>query len=266
VSPAWRRHFEAEARLTAALSDRMIDLAGLAPGMNVLDVGSGTGEPAMRAARRVAPGGVVLAVDASAAMLQLARERADAEGLSNLELRHVDAQALECAAGVFDAATARWSLMYMQAPERALERVHRALRPGGRLVAAFWAEPERVEFATSWRRVLARFRPVPPIDLERPGVFRHATEDAIRRSLAAARFTLEGLEERHVPVVEVDHGDELVAWVLSFGGEASRLVAELPAASQEAWARELAAEVEQHRRGTTIQVGGVTRLAVARAE
>ena len=58
----WRRYDAVESRLTAPLSERMLDLAGIRPGMRVLDLATGRGEPALRAARRVAPDGFVVGV------------------------------------------------------------------------------------------------------------------------------------------------------------------------------------------------------------
>src|SRR6185295_19946206 len=75
----WRRYDAVESRLTAQLSERMLDLAGLEPGMHVLDLATGRGEPALRAARRVGPRGLVVGVDLSDALLQMAKEKADRE-------------------------------------------------------------------------------------------------------------------------------------------------------------------------------------------
>jgi len=104
----WRRYDAVEVRLTAPVSERMLDLAGLAPGMRVLDLATGRGEPAIRAAHRVGPRGRVLGIDSLGGYLQIAKERAEREGLSNLDLRSADA----CLAGDlprahFHAATAR---------------------------------------------------------------------------------------------------------------------------------------------------------------
>ena len=57
-----RRYDEMESRLTASVSERMLDLACLRPGMRVLDVASGMGEPSLRAAHRVGPSGFVLGI------------------------------------------------------------------------------------------------------------------------------------------------------------------------------------------------------------
>src|SRR3954469_24742983 len=91
----WRRYAAFGSRLTASLSERMLDLAGVQAGMRVLDLATGRGEPALRAASRVGSQGSVLGVDLSGAMLRLAREAADREGLTNLDLREGDAESMD---------------------------------------------------------------------------------------------------------------------------------------------------------------------------
>src|SRR5277367_4782332 len=91
----WRQYDAVESRLTAPVSERMLELAGLQPGMRVLDLATGRGEPALRAAQRVGKQGFVLGVDVSDALLQMAREKAARAGLSNLELRAGTAESLE---------------------------------------------------------------------------------------------------------------------------------------------------------------------------
>lgn len=265
VEEVWRRYDEAESRLTASVSERMLDLAGLVPGMRVLDLATGRGEPAVRAALRVGPMGHVLGVDPSESLLQMAREKAALAGLSNLELRAVGAESLEgvAAAGHFDAATVRWGLMYMASPVAALAGAHRALKPGGVLCAAVWAEPERVPYFTLPRRLLERYRPVPPVDFEAPGTFRHADPGRIDRDFGQAGFTIEHIEEMDIPVLEAETGAELVAWVRALG--LTRLLSELPDDDQRRWEEDLVREVEPLRRGGVMYLGGVTRIVVARA-
>src|SRR3954469_1792884 len=113
----WRRYAAFGSRLTASLSERMLDLAGVQAGMHVLDLATGRGEPALRAASRVGSQGSVLGVDLSGAMLNIARERADRHGLTNVELREGNAELLDdIPIRHFHAATVRWGLMYMEAP------------------------------------------------------------------------------------------------------------------------------------------------------
>lgn len=258
----WRMYDGVEQRLTAPLSERMLDLAELRPGMRVLDLATGRGEPAVRAAHRVGPTGAVLGVDLSEGLLQMARERAAREGLSNLDLRALNAESLE---GVptahFHATLARWGLMYLDSPVAALSAARRAMVPRGVLVAAVWAEPERVPYFTLPRRVLGKYRSLPPIDLEAPGTFRFADAGRLHRDFAAAGFTIEHVEEREVPVMEAETDAELVAWTRAFG--LTRLLNDLPEEIQQAWEADLVKETEPLRKDGFVRLGGVTRVVVA---
>ncbi len=110
----WRRYDGMEARLTAPLSERMLDLAGIEAGMRVLDLSTGRGDPAICAAHRVRRSGSVLGVDLSERMLQMARERATCEGISNLDLRTMNVELLDgLPNGYFHASLMRWGLMYL---------------------------------------------------------------------------------------------------------------------------------------------------------
>ncbi|MDB4971297.1 MAG: 2-heptaprenyl,4-naphthoquinone methyltransferase [Myxococcales bacterium] len=262
----WRKYDAVESRLTAPVSERMLDLASLTPGMRVLDLATGRGEPAVRAAERVGPTGHVLGVDPSDGLLQMAREKAARAGLSNLELHAVDAEALDrvAPAAHFDAATSRWGLMSMTSPVAALESAHRALKPDAILVAALWAEPDRVPYYTLPRRLLARYRPLPPFDPEAPGTFRYADPQRIARDFGRAGFTIEHTEESDVPVIEADTGAELAAWVR----EAlwlTLLLNDLSDDDQQRWEDDLTRAVEPLRSDGRIRLGGVTRIVVARA-
>lgn len=259
----WRTYAEMEARLTAQVSERMLELAGLAPGMRVLDVACGSGEPALRAARRVAPGGQVLATDFAPSVLELARERAAAQGVSNIDFQVADAQRLELPQASFDAATLRWALMYIPDAAAALAGLHRALKPGAALVVACWAEPSRVSF-TLPRQVLARHRTLPAAGPDAPAVSRFGERARLQGLLEAQGFHVERLEAMDTPVVEAADGAGIVAWALRMGGSFAALVAELAEPARRAWEAELAEAAEQHRQGDTVRLGGTTWLALAR--
>ncbi|KAI9013480.1 pyridoxal phosphate-dependent transferase [Hyaloraphidium curvatum] len=264
----WRRYDAAEARLSAPLSERMLELAGLRPGMRVLDLATGRGEPAVRAAKRVAPGGEVVGIDPDAAMLRMARERADAEGVRNLRLIEGGASSLADHDAVppgapFQAVLCRWGLQYMELPVDALVAARKAMAPGAKLVLAVWGQPELVEYWSLPRRVLSRFVAVQEPDMNAPGTFFYADEARLRRDLQAAGFAVERSEELHVPVMEATSDAELVAWCKDFG--MGRLLAEVPRDAQDAWERELVTEAAGHRdRGSgMIRLGGITRIVVA---
>ena len=257
----WRRYDGVESRLTAPLSERMLDLAGIRPGMRVLDLATGRGEPALRAARRVAPDGFVVGVELADGVLEMAREKARLSGLSNLDLRVADAaSAQDIASNYFHAATVRWGLMYMAAPVAALMNVQQALLPTGVLVAALWAEPERVPYYTLPRRLLQRYRALPPIDPEAPGTFHYADLGRVTRDFGRAGFLLDHVEEMEVTVFESETDAELVDWVRALG--LTQLLNDLPEHEQRAWEIDLTSEVRRRGAGS-LRLGGVTRIVRA---
>jgi arsenite methyltransferase len=102
------------------------------PGERVLDVGCGPGFYVAELLEQVGPAGSVTGVDASPQTLALARRRA--EGAANVELHLGDATDLPVGDGAFDAALSVQVLEYVADLDAALGELHRALRPGGRLV------------------------------------------------------------------------------------------------------------------------------------
>src|SRR5437764_1191322 len=87
--------------------------AALAPGQQVLDLGTGTGSVALQVASLVAPSGDVLAVDLSPAMLAAVEQRAGALGLGNVQFREGRAEAIPADDGAVQVVLASLSLMYV---------------------------------------------------------------------------------------------------------------------------------------------------------
>jgi SAM-dependent methyltransferase len=146
AASGWKRGAAARARALDPLTELMLDLAGVTIGSQVLDLGAGTGDQTLLAARRIGPGGMVLATDISASMLALTQEAARAADLSNVETRVMDAQRIELEAGSFDAAMARFSLQFIPDVQRALAEVRRVVKRGGRFAAAVFSAVERNPF------------------------------------------------------------------------------------------------------------------------
>jgi SAM-dependent methyltransferase len=144
VAAGWRRRWRAFERSAQTLSDRMMDLAHIAPGHRVLDVATGIGEPAMTAALRIGPTGTVTAIDQAPQMLAVARERLQASGVQNVEFIEGDAEAVALPADFFNAVVCRWGLMFFHDPVAALACFRSSLVPGGWVVVAIWGPPDRV--------------------------------------------------------------------------------------------------------------------------
>lgn len=128
-------------QLSGPLADRLVALGHVGAGDSVLDVGTGTGLVAFRAAA-AAPAGTVLGVDLSEGMLAVAADRARDRGLAErAAFRRMDAEALELPEGSFDVVLSLFALRHLPDPRRALGQFARVLRPGGRLVVGVGSGP-----------------------------------------------------------------------------------------------------------------------------
>lgn len=114
------------------------------PGERVLDVATGPGQPALSVAPLVGPTGSVLGIDLAERMVEVARSRAKAAGLENVEFRVMDAEGLDVPDASFDLVVCRFGLQIVTDPDRAIAEIRRVLKPGGRLVATVWGPGERV--------------------------------------------------------------------------------------------------------------------------
>ena len=170
------------------VSERLIALAHVAPGQRVLDIATGTGDPALAVAQVVGPTGSVVGIDQAPQMLTAARERAAAAGLSNVTFIEGNAQTLDLPPQSFDAVVSRWGLMFFLPLVPALEGFRRVLRPGGYLAAAVWGSPDQVPvISASLGAVFGQLGiPLPPADA--PGPFNLADGDKLARSLTEAGF------------------------------------------------------------------------------
>jgi SAM-dependent methyltransferase len=144
------------------VSDRMVELAGIKPGSQVLDIATGLGEPALTAARAAGPEGKVVATDLSEEMMAFAATRAEELGLANVEFRKMDANEPDLEAGAYDAVLSRWGLMFLAQLDNTLAGIHRCLKPGGRLVAVVWGPPDGAPTNSLADRVIRKELGLPP--------------------------------------------------------------------------------------------------------
>ncbi len=110
---------------------RLVERMPLTNGARVLDVATGTGAVLLPAARRVGLEGHVTGIDLSGEILQEAKGAAHTAGLTNVELRKMDAENLEFPDQTFDVVTCAFSIFLFPNMEAALHEMYRVCKPGG---------------------------------------------------------------------------------------------------------------------------------------
>ncbi len=126
--------------------DSLVDRAGVGPGSKVLDVGTGTGEVALRMSRLVGQSGLVLGVDTVDEMLEIARRKAKTHGTGNMRFENMSAERLSLADASFDFVVGNYSLCCFLDYQAALKECQRVLKPGGRLTYNHNGPEDSLEF------------------------------------------------------------------------------------------------------------------------
>src|SRR5690349_4288246 len=188
ASAGWEKWWSTFEKAAQHVSDRLVALAHLKPGARVLDIATGTGEPAITAARAVGPSGRVLAVDHSAGMLAAARRRAASLALSNIEYREGDAESLAIAERGFDAVLCRWGLMFVPDLNPTARRIHDLLKPGGWLATAVWDTGDKVPMITIAAKKIREITNAPPPPPDAINPMRLADTSILERALSGAGF------------------------------------------------------------------------------
>jgi enediyne biosynthesis protein CalE5 len=164
---------EVDRRLTSVV-DGVVQRARLQASEQVLDLGTGTGTVAIRAASLVGAAGHVTGVDISGEMLAVAGERVVALGLRNVTFREGRAEEIPADSACCDVLLASLCLMFVIDRAAAAREIARVLRPGGRFVAAVWAGPADCDIVR-FQQTAGSFAPPSPVPGVGPGALADTT-------------------------------------------------------------------------------------------
>jgi ubiquinone/menaquinone biosynthesis C-methylase UbiE len=172
-SAGWKKWDELVLGWLEKVGIAILDGAHLQTDSYVLDIASGTGEPALTAAARC-PQGKVMMTDLAEKMLSVAKENAARRGLRNVETRQCDAGALPFADNTFDAVTARFGFMFFPDVLGAAREFVRVAKPGARVCTSVWNVPEKNPWATTIIGTINKHVDLPAPPPGSPGLFRCA--------------------------------------------------------------------------------------------
>jgi SAM-dependent methyltransferase len=252
-------------RSNVPVSARMLELGGVATGQRILDIASGTGEPALDAAARVGPTGSVLGLDYSERMLAIARDKARKRNLGNVEFRCEDGEELDVPPGSVHVVTCKFGLMFMTHPLACVSRSRVTLRPGGRFVAANWAGPDRNPWIAVPESACRRRLGVRPPAPGTKGMFALADPERNRRLFEEAGFRRVDIVEQPIawgPFSSMDGALEFVSGAI--GGVAAMLTA-ISAEDRASFADEMRAAFAPFQTEAGVALPGVTWIVTGTA-
>jgi ubiquinone/menaquinone biosynthesis C-methylase UbiE len=184
---AWRKWQAPLSEFTRGMTAALLESAQLRRGMQVLDLASGVGDPAIAIAEEVGPSGRVIASDLGPGMIGLAEEIARSKGLRNIEFRVADVEALPFPDDSFDLVSSRLGVMFFPEQVKAFRECRRVLKPGGRVVFVVWGTREQ-PFLTATVDVVAKYVEMPKPDPEAPHAFMFAERGLLESRLKVAGF------------------------------------------------------------------------------
>lgn len=252
VSDRWTTH---SADWNTSLTEALLAEATLSPGLVVLDLAAGSGDPALSIAERLSDGRVI-AIDSSQASLLLANSHAQQLGLgSRIECLQADAQAIPIAPNCVDRVTCRFGIMFFRDIARAMSEIMRVLKPGGRVAFLAWGSFDQPFFEATVGVVLRMVRGA-EVPAEARQMFRFAAPGSLNRELRAAGFSEVHEQPLTLPRIWAGTPEEL--WL--YQQEVSTLCQPLFASVPPALSEELDSKVSSAL--ARFEKGGVLRVPV----
>ena len=142
-------------------------------------------------------------------MLEIARGRATAQGIENVEFKQLMLEWIDLPTASVDVILCRWGLMLSQDPASAAQECRRVLAPGGRLSIGVWDGPDRNPWSTIPTEALVSLGFLAPPDRSGPGMFALSDPERLDSLLADAGFV-----ERRIEPVALDRCYPSVdAWI-----------------------------------------------------
>jgi len=251
------------AAMGQAVTEALAEYSRPQAGMRVLDLASGTGEPAITMAGRVGAQGHVIALDLSADLLEIAAKRARDRGLTNFTTQQADAHSLPFADSSFDLATSRFGVMFFRDPELAFRELLRVLRPGAGSCFLAWGSFDQ-PYWQSMMGVVHRHVGGPLLSSDDPNPFRYAEPGSLSAILRSAGFRDVEEENKTLPWAWPGPAEEVWEYARSVSVPFRAMLERVPA---DLWPRihsEVHEAVNRFSDGQKIAFGATVVLAFGR--
>jgi ubiquinone/menaquinone biosynthesis C-methylase UbiE len=187
VSNSWKKWNAFTMNFLKPMGDAIIKALDIKNNDIVLDIASGTGEPAFSIAA-LAKNGEVYATDLSEEMLTIARTYADERGINNIQFKVVDVSNLPFKNNFFDKISCRMGFMFFPDMQLAANEMFRVCRDGGKVAVSVWGTAENNDWSTTITKILSNHIEIPQPSLDAPGMFRCAKPGSVKQLFGNAGF------------------------------------------------------------------------------
>ncbi|MGC2245328.1 MAG: methyltransferase domain-containing protein [Terriglobales bacterium] len=252
------------ALLGRGVTQALVEYSQPVAGMRVLDLATGTGEPAITLAERVGPEGSVTALDQSTELLAIATERARNKKIPNLTTQQADAHSLPFDDRSFDLATCRFGVMFFADARRALGELRRVLKPGARACFAAWGPVEQ-PYWQSTMKIVQRHIGGPLLADGAGNPFRFSAAGSLSEVLRAAGFREVEESTRNLPWTWLGDAEEVFEYACAVAAPFRPMLERVPEAMWDAIRAEAVATMERYRMGDEIRFGADVVLASGKA-
>jgi ubiquinone/menaquinone biosynthesis C-methylase UbiE len=250
--------------LGSAVTEALVEYALPQPGMKVLDLACGTGEPGISLAQRVGPEGHVTGTDLSSELLEIASQRAKGKGLENFSTRQADAHQLPFADQSFDLATCRFGVMFFADVDQALTELRRVLKAGARACFAAWGPIEQPYWQTTME-IVHRYAGGTMLEPGGADPFRFSKAGSLSEVLRAAGFQEVEESVRKLPWTWPGEAEEVFEYICSLTAPFRAMLERVPQDRWPAIRAEAREAIKRYRVGDEVRFGAEVVFASGKA-
>ncbi|MEN8197031.1 MAG: methyltransferase domain-containing protein, partial [Pseudomonadota bacterium] len=259
----WARSADTQDVMIGNLGAAALDACQIQLGHAILDIGCGSGSTTLEIARRTGDTGIVVGIDISAPMLEVANKRLGGAGLSNVRFENRDAATHCFEKTYFDRVYSRFGVMFFVDPVPAFQNIRSAVKPDGRLAFVCWqARTDNQWMELPFGIALRHVAPPPPALPGEPGPTAFANPDRVRRILSESNFGDIQIEPLAMPIML---GGDIPTAVerLSQLGPTGRLLRDASEDVKAAIAADLAKELRAFLTGDGVKMKGSAWVVTA---
>jgi len=187
VANSWKKWEEFTMNFLKPVGEGIIRSLDIKANDIVLDIASGTGEPAFSIAAKVETG-KVYATDLSEQMLSVAQANAKEKGINNIEFKVADVSSLPFSNNFFDKISCRMGFMFFPDMQLAVNEIFRVCKNGGKIAVSVWGAAEANDWHTTITKVLSKHFDIPRPPANAPGMFRCAAPGLMKQLFEKSGF------------------------------------------------------------------------------